>query len=771
MLNKKSLLLLLVIFLYPTAVIYSGEKSAADDQDTIALDIESMVVPADLMEGVPADFTRFYFAGSDKEAQLMNRYLWYHFSTRVCNCTFTFNKEYMLTSDIWLGGAVEKATNRRIQEIHRQNLQELKIDDDGYVQTHQHFSFAHDSGWPFPIWTSAATNVEGLKGKTAGWHFQDLANIPHWVGDTLRSWKNNNELVEQFCGATAAEHWELVNLRSLGIVDQRWHMEATGRSPEIITPPGVEIDAFNAPYLQLRWKRTGSPPGHALPYIEWLGENDSEFSPQRRAFFYLENKSSKNDLFHSIAIMYQHPQWTGKIKRIRIALAPGEADVKFEIDSFFTVYDTRHTINNPIFILASCRYFDWTGDIDFLRLNINRMRTALRYQQRVMQGLKLNHIRNPWPGHDGLPGFYTDEKGQTIINAGHGIGSNYWDILPFGWDDLYATNQYYAATLALADLEKAINDYPDWDIPAGESRFDPEQLRQHARQVKETANKLFWNTRTGRFIACIDKEGARWDYGFTFVNLDTIWYQIASDKHARTIMDWITGKRIVKGDTSTGADIYHWRFGPRASTVRNLKWYGQSWFSPQNIPWGMQVQDGGAVLGFSFYDLWARLSVLGPDNAWERLVEIMQWDDEVHQAGGYRQYYQDPNHEGVLQGAGTLGGLGIDMEFFESSLVPAIVTYGFMGLKVINGDTLYIDPQLPQAVPIMGVKNLFFHGFLCDILVKKCAIEVNLRQKPVTDVKIGLAGPWKNVATGQICNNFSLTEAGIYRFEKNQTRD
>jgi len=725
-------------------------------------DIAKMTVPADLMEGVPDDFTRFYFAGSDKNAQLLNRYLWYHFYNRGGNNLTLFNKEYLLTADVWLGGACERGSNRRIQDIDREILLAIQIDPEGYVQTHQHFSHAHDEGWPFPVWTNADYKADRVMGKTAGWHFQPLDQVPGWVGDHLRQWQ-----WKAVCGEDAIAAWKLENARSLGLVQNRWHLEATGQSPIIITPEGVEIDAFNAPYLQLRWKRTGSPPNHVLPYIEWLGENDSEFSPQRRVYFSLEKTPLSTDLFHSIITMYQHPQWKGKIKRIRISLAPGESDVKFEIDSFFTVYDTRHTINNPIFILASCRYFDWTGDIDFLRLNINRMRTALRYQQRVMQGLKLNHIRNPWPGHDGLPGFYNDEKGKITINSGHGIGNNYWDILPFGWDDLYATNQYYAATLALADLEKAINNHPDWDIPAGESRFDPEQLRQHARQVKETANKLFWNTKTGRFIACIDKEGVRWDYGFTFVNLDAIWYQIASDKHARTIMDWITGKRIVKGDTSTGADIYHWRFGPRATTERNLKWYGQSWFLPQNIAWGMQVQDGGAVLGFSFYDLWARLKVLGPDNAWNRLTEILQWEDEVHQAGGYRQYYQDPNHEGTMQGAGTPGGLGIDAEFHESSLVPAIVTYGFMGLKVINGDTLYIDPQLPQAVPIMGVKNLLFHGFLCDILVKKCAIEVNLRQKPVTDVKIGLVGPWKNVATGQICNNFSLTEAVIYRFEKN----
>ena len=72
-------------------------------------------------------------------------------------------------------------------------------------------------------------------------------------------------------------------------------------------------------------------------------------------------------------------------------------------------------------------------------------------------------------------------------------------------------------------------------------------------------------------------------------------------------MSWINGDRIVAGDTAQGADIYHWRFAPRATTKRNIDWYFWAWSSPESIPWGGQVQDGGAVLGFSYHDLMARL--------------------------------------------------------------------------------------------------------------------------------------------------------------------
>ena len=87
---------------------------------------------------------------------------------------------------------------------------------------------------------------------------------------------------------------------------------------------------------------------------------------------------------------------------------------------------------------------------------------------------------------------------------------------------------------------------------------------------------------------------------------------------------------------------------------------------------------GGAVLGFSYHDLMARLASRGPDDAWKRLRGILEWFREVQAAGGYRKYY-DGLREGTLQGGGTAGGLGMDSEFFESALVPQVVVNGFLG--------------------------------------------------------------------------------------------
>jgi hypothetical protein len=182
-------------------------------------------------------------------------------------------------------------------------------------------------------------------------------------------------------------------------------------------------------------------------------------------------------------------------------------------------------------------------------------------------------------------------------------------------------------------------------------------------------------------------------------------------------MSWINGDRIVAGDTAQGADIYHWRFAPRATTKRNTEWYGWFWTSPESIPWGGQVQDGGAVLGFSYHDLLARLKVLGPDNAWARLKEILTWFQEVQAAGGYRKYY-DGSREGSLQGCGTPGGLGLDCEFFESVMVPQIMIEGFLGFDP-SSESHRMTPRFPQAWQSLRIDRIAWHGQIMELTASR----------------------------------------------------
>ena len=657
---------------------------------------------------LPPNFTRFETYGDEEVGKVMTEYLWYHLSKRLGNGVTLFNKEYLLSADTWVNDFIDPQRQKPIQEVHREDLLSIRIDDEGYIDTHQHFSHAYDAGWPFPLWTQTM----GQEDKGIGWHFQPLDQVPGWVGDNLRHAKNDKN-----CGENAIKQWELQNVTSQGIVDNTWKLEATNEGPPIMTSiPNLHLTAEDIPFFQLRWKREIQPETHLLPYIEWKREGDKNFSPERRFYFYLQNTAlCKPGWYHSHIPVYKHPQWNGTIDQIRICLSPEKCSGTFYVDSFFSLFDTRQTINNPIYILACRFYFNWTGDIDFLRQVINKMRMALLYQRKELGGDTYSCIVNPWVGHDGIPGFTITPDGKNF-NVGHGIGSNYWDLLPFGGYDCYATNQYHASILAMAEIEKAILEHPEWSIPRGALAFAPDELLSHAQKVSEKARSLFWDTEKKRFFASIDRNGDKHDYGFTFLNLDAIWYGIASPEQSRDILSWLNGERIIDTDTSQGNDIYHWRFGPRATTLRNVDWYVFSWSGPEKIPWGGQVQDGGAVLGFTFYDLWARLHTLGPDSAWQRLKEIVEWEKEVRNAGGYRKYYEGGKQGTTLQGCNTAGGLGIDCEFFESSLLPSILVYGFAGITP-KPDMLEIEPKLPENIKEMAIKNIKYKQTVLNLLI------------------------------------------------------
>jgi hypothetical protein len=306
-------------------------------------------------------------------------------------------------------------------------------------------------------------------------------------------------------------------------------------------------------------------------------------------------------------------------------------------------------------------------------------------------------------------------NGQKVVIPGEGIGSNYWDLLPFGGEDALATVYYYDALLDLADLEASILAHPEWNVTTGADAYDPADLRRHAQEVKAYGTKRFWNEKTGRF-GTIDLDGQMHDYGWTFLNNEAIYYNFTTPEQAKSIRDWISGRREVAGDTSRGADIYHWRFGPRSSTLRNIDYYFWGWSGPESIPFGNQVQDGGAVLGWSYHDLMADLRINGPDGTWRRLQEILTWFDETTAAGGYRAYYSDPA-KGTMQGGNVPGGLGIDREFFESILVPQVMLYGFMGFKP-TVDGCEIAPRLPKEWPSLTITRIHLHDHVLDVTAK-----------------------------------------------------
>ena len=661
----------------------------------------------------PDDFPRFQVPGQEKEMATVRDLFWLHYPGAGPKATLW--DEWLPDASLWPAVSTDKQADA-MRTAWASTLSGRIIDSDGYVATHQHASIAHQLGWPFPFWN------QGRRG--CGWHF----SFKNTAGP---GWRPND--------LSKPDGWTLTGARDAGVNEDGWRLEVTN-SAAVVTAPPWKCHTFEVPFLQLRWQTTGL--GTPQPFIEWTTPSATNFSPARRMYF---DPVKGDAISYTMIPTYRHPQWTGEVSQLRIGLgntAPGGVTIQ----AFFSQYDTRHNINSQNFVRGCAKYFWWTRDLSFLRAQINRMRTALRYVMTEHHALERKAVFTDWVGHDGRSGLVRAPDGAKTILTGQGIGNNYWDLLPFGGLDAYATIQYYDAVRVMATIEREIKEHPEWQIPAGVLSLDPVMLERHADDLKTEGNRVFWNLATERFNACVDADGKTHDYGFTFLNLEAVYYDFATPKHARAILNWINGDRVVAGDTSQGKDIYHWRFAPRATTKRNLDWYFWAWSNPESIPWGGQVQDGGAVLGFSYHDLMARLRVLGPDNAWERLREILRWFDEVQAAGGYRTYYNG-SREGSLQGGGTAGGLGLDKEFFESAMVPQIMLNGFLGFAP-RADGFKLNPRLPKDWPELTVDHIRFQDHVLRIRATPGAIEISRTGRaPVTASEplfLGLPeGGWK----------------------------
>lgn len=638
---------------------------------------------------IPSDFPRFHVPGYEKQMDTLRRLFWLHYPGAGPKATLW--DEWLSSASLW--PAVD--TDNSAQSFRQQWKQVLSariIDPEGYVATHQHASIAHPLGWPFPFWNQGR--------RTAGWHFSFKDTVgPGWRPDRLNT----------------PEGWMLSHAQDNGVDEEGWRLTLTEPNATATTPE-CRIDPYEAPFLQLRWKGKGLE--DAQPYVEWATHEQPNFSVERRFYF----NPYSGDVYHHEAIpVYRHPQWKGEITRLRIGFGNPRPGAEVVLQAFFTQYDTRHNINSQNFVRGCATLFWWTRDLNFLRQNLNRMRTAIRYLMTEHQTLTHKVVYTPWVGHEGRSGIRRTPDGKKEIITGQGIGNNYWDLLPFGYKDVYATIHYYDALRVMARIEREVRQHPEWNMPGGVLALDPDFLLTHAEEVKREGNRLFWNPRTRRY-APIDADGNMHDYGFTFLNLEAIYYGFATPERARDILRWVSGERRVEGDTSQGEDIYFWRFAPRATTRRNIDYYFWAWSAPESIPFGDQVQDGGAVLGFSYHDLMARLRTRGADDAWKRLQEILRWFEEVESAGGYRKYYNG-SRPGRLQGGGTAGGLGLDMEFFESVLVPQVMLYGFLGFQP-SADGFTLQPNLPSGWKELRIDRIRWRDVTLDITATPNTIRI-----------------------------------------------
>lgn len=673
---------------------------------------------------VPEDFPRFLVPGHEPPMQSLRDLFWLHY--QPTGPMIPLWDAWLPMSTLWpaRGAGAELG---RMRGRWAKALAGRSLNAEGFVHTQQHDGLAHAEGWPFPLWTQAG----GI-----GWHFRGTG-----IGgyDAPR---------------VTPEKWTVTGGKAGEVNDQGWVIELT-EPQATLQSPAFTVAARSGPWLRLNWWSEGLD--RADCYLEWTTSEQPEFSRERRMYFSpAKPPTSGQGETRTMLPLYRLPAWTGTITGLRLGFAnPGPA--KVIIKSLHTACDTRHTINNPNFIRAVHEYFAWSRDLTFLREQMPRVRTAIRFTMQEFDTRHRRCIYTTWPGHEGRSGVRRTAEGKKQIVTGEGVGGNYWDLLPFGGEDSLATIYYYDALLDLAGLEESIAAHPEWNIARGADAFNPADLRQHAQAVKDYGTQRFWNPTTERF-GTVDLDGVMHDYGWTFLNNEAVYYDFATPTQARRIRDWISGRRVVTGDTSTGADIYHWRFGPRATTKRNLDYYFWAWNDPESIPWGYQVQDGGGVLGFSFHDLMCRLQVDGPDDTWKRLQEILVWFDETQAAGGYRAYYQQDPTRGTMQGGNVPGGLGLDKEFFESILVPQVMLYGFLGFTP-TATGFRLQPRLPRDWPEARITRVHLHDVVLDVTVQASgAIRVQAEGAASVPLVVELPpGNWQTTSPGAQLTGRRLT--------------
>ncbi len=383
----------------------------------------------------------------------------------------------------------------------------------------------------------------------------------------------------------------------------------------------------------------------------------------------------------------------------------------------------NHYTYNSTFIIAARNYLLQKNDVeDFFQFR-NQKNQVMKDRLELAMEYMLTEM-------DGATGILTihDPRNDGTVD---GLSSNYWDQLnACGYQSAYENVLFYRSLLAMADIE-----FQYRDAQQG-ARY-----LQLAERAKQEFNRLFWDDETGRYITSVNVEGTRLDFGMTLVNFMACEAGLASEDQAKQIYDWVDGKRIVQGDTSTGADIYALNCAARVNTVayeaRPVEWKGETryywwgWGALGPLPctegigsFGNNGQNGGTIIYISYYDLMGRLRYLGGNDAFARFRKILD------------QFTAEQQLRKVTEPWAAIG------EFPESGLVPLTFVTGFMGISQ-DREGLRIQPKLPDEMKTASVRQYRYNETVYFIEVSQDCTEPSITQEGETyRIDVPAEGTW-----------------------------
>ena len=781
-----SVLIIISCFIYFVSCNYDKQSEESSEIDyTYSKTVEGMTAFGGSDSGI-SDFLNSYYAmhmrtGDTKIAQ------------GQIGAGSMFMKEWETLGCMW-GNATTSGLDYSAQS-NIESWLNIPIDKFGYVWSGMRglasttaTNVGWYQGWPFPDYTYS-------KGNSTAFLFN---------GTKDGKWESNVSGAKQSGGLYTIP---------LSDTEDSFYM-----SSDYFTP----VACRQAPFLAVEFRindtnSTGEYSSLENIYIYYQTDGDENFSEEKKVslkenatFEYDEIPKDFNEVVYFP--MYLENGWDNitKLKVVYTVKEGKSFSGTVSVNHIMLDYDSRQANNNTNYLQSLYYYFSYTNNLKVLKDNLNKARQALMFFTEVLGGAKNNLIDCSYlAGHDGVRGI------------GHGIGNGFNDIISLPSVDFY-TNVYYVKALrAMIYIEKiaeSINlDVGSTYIYNGENSSEKITYNYNSEKLTEllnnTVNQMqkeyiepvvnsdgeysfnyqggFWSSEKGRFTEGFNSEGEKIDYGYTAFNLEGIVADIATDSQAEQIMDWISGKRIISGETAQGVTgnafgntdstckygIYDFEFAPRFSTIRNEKHYMWEW-TPTYTGFGEQVQDGGVMAWTAYYDIMARLKVYGADNAYAQLKKIQSWYNKVESAaadadvGGklpwsdfYTVYYDSLGLQ--LQGGGTAGGIGLKDEFYEAIILSACVPMGFFGLEQAEYNTLGITPDVSNNGSYYTLENLLFGGIKYDVAVGYNFVEIDSVSEIKSDYKIKITFDKPNGNFNLLINGKAVDNS-YYKIEGNK---
>ena len=445
-----------------------------------------------------------------------------------------------------------------------------------------------------------------------------------------------------------------------------------------------------------------------------------------------------------------------------------------------------------------------------------KARKAIMFLTHALQGEKgLLNIDYLY-GHSGV-GIYKEDGTYQAIPY-EGVGNGYWDVTASSEINLESNTYFYQALNAMSYLEDSVIaadiEFDDEVLTVmnripGEERisysYTSESLKSLAKLVKENMEKDinpvlkengryqneggFYNKETGRFALGINElTGKVNDYGFVYFNEEAVAAGIGTETQQQSIMSWINGDRIVSGDKSTGDDIYFYEFAPRSTTKDCEEVYSFSTLSIFSYllnygmsTWSRQVQNGGAVITWSYYDLICREKVLGKENAYKRFKEIKDWylkvldnttQDGIDFYSGYYDALQDQaileneEMENVYSIQDSLrkgpGAMGLDAEFIESVILVKAIPDTFFKMDTLCYDNISFTNNKPKDLDFYQIENMKYKDAIYSVRLGSGSIEIfNIKGIVSKDQMLTLRIPTSKVNIRVFVNNVTTHDYEI----------